>query len=524
MQIDIDYVTVATTILGGVIIGLLVFHFKRWRMYELSAKFDGPTCIPFLGNALLFLRHPTDVLKVLEKLLTVYPNSPLRLWLGPQLVVASFEAEQIKHVLSDARLIEKSTAFEMFQIGLGNGLLTAPAKIWQVNRKLMEPTFSRMFVAASVKKFAQHSKTLVKNMEKELDGSEFPIAEYILDSAIDIIFDSTMGSTIAELGDVNRRFQEITRKITELVYMRLFKPWFYWNVIFYRSALGKDLLSYKAAFSRICEKAIERRKKLVLDETREKPEENLYNNNDGTEFEKICLLDHFINFSVANKIDKFSARDLHDELTTFIIAGYETTGFAMSSVLFLLSNFPDIQEKVYNELYEIYGSDDLDEREVKYEDLSRMVYLERVIKESLRLFPPAPYQTRFVTEDTKMDGHILPKGCIWVACTFNLHRNAKYWENPLEFNPDRFLPGEIAKRRSHCWNPFGVGPRNCIGKRYGMMKMKTVLATVLRKYIVKKDTFVPISEIELKLDIVLNTVLPFKLRIEKRVPKDPAGS
>lgn len=145
-----------------------------------------------------------------------------------------------------------------------------------------------------------------------------------------------------------------------------------------------------------------------------------------------------------------------------------------------------------------------------------MEYLERVIKETMRLFPPAPILLRNVMDDLDMERCILPKGSTVIIPIIKLHRRADLWTNPLEFNPDRFLPDEVAKRHPYAYVPFSGGPRNCLGRQFAMMSMKVLLATVLRKYILQNDSKVEIQDIRLTTYLILKPIIPVKVKILRR--------
>ncbi|EFN60191.1 Cytochrome P450 4p1 [Camponotus floridanus] len=99
---------------------------------------------------------------------------------------------------------------------------------------------------------------------------------------------------------------------------------------------------------------------------------------------------------------------------------------------------------------------------------------------------------------------------------FSLHRNEKYWHNPLIFDPDRFLPEKIGTSYKNYYMPFSLGPRNCIGMKYAMISMKVTLATLIRTFIFKVDKRIQIDEIKLNMDITLSSVEPIEVKIEKR--------
>lgn len=122
----------------------------------------------------------------------------------------------------------------------------------------------------------------------------------------------------------------------------------------------------------------------------------------------------------------------------------------------------DIQDKVTQELNEIFQGSD---RPCTYADTLEMKYLERVILESLRLFPPVPVISRQVKEDVKLASgdYTIPADSTVIIVQYKMHRNPEYYPNPLEFDPDRFLPEVCQKRHYYSFIPFSAGPRSCVG-------------------------------------------------------------
>lgn len=119
------------------------------------------------------------------------------------------------------------------------------------------------------------------------------------------------------------------------------------------------------------------------------------------------------------------------------------------------------QERAFEEQQNIFGDT---MRSITLDDIALMKYLELIIKETLRLFPPVPFHARKIMEDTNLSNCTLPKGTICILAPYFTHRDPKLWKDPLKFNPDRFLPEESAQRHPYAWFPFSGGPRNCLGK------------------------------------------------------------
>ena len=152
----------------------------------------------------------------------------------------------------------------------------------------------------------------------------------------------------------------------------------------------------------------------------------------------------------------------------------------------------------------------------------RLEYTERVIKETLRIFPIGPFIGRHVHEDTELCGKMVPAGATLIINIFSAHRDPRHHPDPLHFDPDRFLPERTATWHPYSYMPFSLGPRNCIGQRYAMMQMKTILATTLRAYslLPAQDGLTHPSQFPLTFDIALRLVGGCRVRFEPRATAD----
>ncbi|HEX8528272.1 cytochrome P450 [Allosphingosinicella sp.] len=155
-----------------------------------------------------------------------------------------------------------------------------------------------------------------------------------------------------------------------------------------------------------------------------------------------------------------------DNATTFYLAGHETTANAIAWTLFLLSEQPQLQERVAAEARASAGSDADD-----------LPLLRRVIEESLRLYPPAPRFDRQAVEDDRLGGHEIRSGDIISIWPWLVHRHTALWDDPDAFDSDRFLPERRAAQHRFQYIPFGGGPRVCVGARFAMAEAVAVLAS-----------------------------------------------
>jgi len=198
----------------------------------------------------------------------------------------------------------------------------------------------------------------------------------------------------------------------------------------------------------------------------------------------------------------------------FFIAGFDTTSNLLQSITFHLAKNPDIQEKLYQEIDEVASA--LNGKQVTYEALHKMKYLDMVISEGLRIQPPAPQLDRSCTKDYTMDlgngkSVEIKKGDIIFLPYYVLHHDSEYFPNPEKFDPDRFSDENKDSIVAGSYLPFGMGPRACIGSRFALMEAKLLLFNVLANFSIvpspktpAKLTFAPDFSTRIKETVYLN--------------------
>jgi cytochrome P450 len=170
-------------------------------------------------------------------------------------------------------------------------------------------------------------------------------------------------------------------------------------------------------------------------------------------------------------------RQLRDEVMTILLAGHETTSLALGWAWYLLSQHPDVQRRLENELDSVLGT-----RFPAYDDLGSLPYTRMVIEEALRLYPPAWGLSRQALGSDQIGGYHLPRGWLVFIVPFVMHRHRAYWDEPESFDPERFTPERSAARPKFVYLPFGAGPRQCIGNQFAMIEAHLVLATLAARY------------------------------------------
>lgn len=198
-----------------------------------------------------------------------------------------------------------------------------------------------------------------------------------------------------------------------------------------------------------------------------------------------------------------------DELITLFVAGHETTSNALTWTLYLLSQHPEIQESLHAELDGV-----LLDRDPGFNDLNELKYTEMVVKEAMRLLPPAwTLNARQANQEVQVGQYVFPRNKVVFISPYANHHNPKYFPDPELFDPLRFSEEREKSIPKHAYMPFGTGPRVCIGQSFAMMEAKLILASVLHRFRVKPD---PAQNFEPQAQITLSNKGGMHLYLEKR--------
>jgi len=191
-----------------------------------------------------------------------------------------------------------------------------------------------------------------------------------------------------------------------------------------------------------------------------------------------------------------SDRQLRDELVTLFLAGHETTAIALSWTWYLLAHHPLVKDRLVAELFE-----QIERRPATVADLPRLPYADAVVKEAIRLYPPAYVLGREARADCEIGGWRVPARATIYMSPWVTHRDPRWFASPEKFLPERWLDGLAARLPRFAYMPFGGGPRVCIGDRFAMMEAVLILATVARRYLferVSEEPIVPFPSITLR--------------------------
>ncbi|XP_063621081.1 cytochrome P450 4C1-like isoform X2 [Cydia splendana] len=317
--------------------------------------------------------------------------------------------------------------------------------------------------------------------------------------------ETTLGVQMRAQLSPNQAFLDALEEITQLVATRMVQPWLYADCVYsllpqYRRAEKCRSLMYEFVEQVIKTKRMEMEQRAKTNSQQ-----------DPEVFSPQSFLEMLLESS------QLTDHELAEEAMVISVAGTDTSAVAASFTVLMLSRHPEVQDRVYEELCEVLGDSN---RDMTAEDLPRLKYLEAVIRETLRLYPPVPIIVRSVEQDTDLpSGLTLVKGVGIVINIWATHRNPRYWGSDADvFRPERFL--EPLKHPAQ-FMPFSYGLRNCLGYQYAMMSIKTVLASLFRKYRALPpegaDQTTLKEPLRLKFDIMMKDVHKFQIQLESRL-------
>ncbi|XP_023950870.2 cytochrome P450 4C1-like [Bicyclus anynana] len=487
------------------------FRFRRRRLYELASRVPrSKHTLPVIGIAHKLSGNTEDILTYMKQFsyeAIKSDNGVMADWLNHLLYYVMVNPVDLEMVLRTC--LEKDDVHRFMRQNLGNGVLFATVPFWRRRRKILLPAFKTKIIEGFTDILVEHSERITEKLGTVCESESVDLWPIVTAYSVDSVSDTMSGAKINAQMDPSSPFMACLEDSLNLVCERLFHLWLHpdWLFRFFpQYTKQKKCMQFIYGYT---DEIIRKRRD---DLKTEKQAESKTNNE--LDYKGKTFLDLLIHLSGGEK--GYTDIELREEILSLNLAGADTIGISIGFSLILLAKYPDIQEKVYKEIEEIFGGSS---RPLTREDLHKLYYLERVVKESLRLFPPAPFLLRKVeTEITLPSGLIVPKGVGIVASIFGAHRDPKYWGPDAEhFDPDRFLPERYTLQHACSYMPFSNGPRNCVGSLYAMMSMKSAIATIIRNFkIIGEPEKGPIPSIRTKMIVTMNAIEGCCVKLEKR--------
>ena len=214
---------------------------------------------------------------------------------------------------------------------------------------------------------------------------------------------------------------------------------------------------------------------------------------------------------------KMSDKQVRDEVMTIFIAGHETTSNALTWTFYLLSQYPDVEKKLHDEIDSVLGTIDENGHNVSKiptaEDIPKLQYTEKVLRESMRFYPPVWSMGRYVEDDYQVGEYTIPAGSSILFSQYVMHHDSRYYEEPEQFNPDRWTTEFKTRLPRFSYFPFGGGIRGCIGEPFAWMEGALIIATIAQKWTMR---LVPGQRIKLDPAITLRPKYGMKMKLVRR--------
>ena len=368
--------------------------------------------------------------------------------LGTKRMIATQDPGLIEYVLkSNHRNYYKSPILTE-QLGrfLGKGLLTSNGEYWLKQRRLIQPGFHLEKIQAL---YAIIKKTVDNFLGKFPAAERVDVYPLMNSLAFEIVINTLFNVKVPP--DTRNQLSRFITDTQDFVIKDIRQPHKSW---WFRLSGEVNRNLKKAEGARAIIRAIIRTRK-----------------NSGQKFND--LLDMLLDARYEDTGLPMEENQVIDEILILLIAGHETTANALAWTLYLLSRHPDEQ----NKLREVT-------RDLSIHESVKSEWLNAVISEAMRLYPPAWISDRVALNEDSYEGFTFPANTILILFYYGLHRDARYWENPAAFMPGRFLKASDAKDKPKAFYPFGAGPRLCIGNNFAMAEMTVFLQAMVQAFTV----------------------------------------
>ena len=351
----------------------------------------------------------------------------VRSWNGLSLELKIDDYKLLETITTNQKFLAKSSQYSFMHAAVGEGLLFSSGKKWFNRRRIITPTFHFKILEQFFEVFQKQNKNLIARIKSEPNGQPFNIFPVITSSILSSLCETAMGY---ELKAKDSDYLNAVKKIGWIVATRFITPWQKSNFLFSFTNARRKQEEYAKIMKEFTTKLIEERRKILMDKKAEDLE-HLDDEDFGLK-KKMCLLDVLLQSTIDNK--PLSNEDIQEEVDTFTFAGHDTTTNAICFTLHLIAKHPEVQDKLNKEIKDVLG-----EEELTFKSLNEFKYLELVIKESLRLYPPAPIISRRLFEEIDFGDFIAPADANYNMILYTAFRNPEVFEKPDKFIPERFL-------------------------------------------------------------------------------------
>ena len=409
----------------------------------------GPRGLPILGMLPAVRRDPTGV----------FMRAALRygdvafLKIGNRRGFLITNPVDVRHVLQDnARNYHKSPLYSKLRMSLGNGLLTSEDEFWLRQRRIAQPAFHRQRIAALAGVMADAARNTATEWQAIAKrGEPIDIGDEMMRLTRTVVLRALLGGDLGPYSEtIDHAWTVINQHIGES----------FWSLGLVDKLRPSKRREFEAA-RLVLRGAVDH----VISQRRRTPSPDA------------DLLSMLLAARDEETGEAMTDEQLRVEVTTFLLAGQETTSLALTWTWYLLSQHKWAQRRLEEELDSVLAG-----RPAEFSDLPNLPYTRMVIDEAMRLYPPAWGFSRQAMADDRLGGFRLPRGWLAFVIPYVLHRLPAFWQDPEAFDPERFLPDRSADRPKFVYLPFGAGPRQCIGNHFALIEAQLIVATLAQRY------------------------------------------
>ncbi|MFD1514981.1 cytochrome P450 [Halomarina rubra] len=415
----------------------------------------GPPEPPVVGSTFDYARDPFRFMDAVRR---AYRDiATFRL--GPLDTYILMNPDDVETVLTNDEAAFRKADFQDDALTglLGDGLLLSTGEYWERQRAIAQPAFNMGRIAGLV-------DTMGEKTERALDewpsGEPFDVQLPLARLTVDVIVNAMFGvdpdpETVLE---VQNNLEPLGARFEPDPIRFLTPPWV-------PTPSNREYNEALETLDGVVDDLIERRRALGRTSGHARS-----GGNAGDDFLSRLLR--------AEGAGDQTAEQVHNEMTTMLLAGHDTTALTLTYAFHQLGNHPEVLERLHEEVDAVL---DAGERP-GMGDLRNLEYTERVLKETMRVLPPVYTMFRQPNVDVRLSGYRVPADSLLMVPQWVLHRHPDYWEDPETFDPDRWTPARARERHPYAYFPFGAGPRACIGRQFSLVEAKIILSMALRRF------------------------------------------
>jgi cytochrome P450 len=408
----------------------------------------GPKGLPLLGVSLSMIRDPLETLRSAAREYGDIVRIPVMV--GTRILLNRPEYIQQLLVFQPNKFHKSKLSKEATERLLGQGLLVNEGDFWRRQRRLAQPAFHRQRVD-------QYSSTMLECAQAQVrtwrNGETRNIAQEMMELTLEAAVRTLFGTTLpGEAQRVGRAVGFLMRYSLARARKPVAIPSTWPTPRNRRANREYDFL----------DSVVYR----IISERKSQPDSSQRND-----------LLSMLMAAMDEDGTRMTPKQLRDETMTLFIAGHETTALTLAWTWYLLSQNPHAEGRLHDELRGVLGG-----RPPEVHDLPRLPYLNAVINEVLRLYPPAYVLARLAIAPFTIGGYEFPPGETVLASQYVMHRDARYYEEPDAFRPERWLDGLAERLPPGAYFPFGDGPRRCIGQGFAMLETALVIGLLAQQF------------------------------------------